>query len=334
MSGQERNIEKGKVKQVRRMQTEKKQMKRAGRRQGRLAKYTICVFVLAALIAVSVMGPQLVFAMQDKYFINNIQLSERSSMDVEALNASYEKDLQERLQMFTEGLSEGKTYFATDTTYQEDEDFYVVLDNILMQEWAYFMEAIGVMPSLSYCIYEEGFDLSCWKRYIIYDKEFEDGVTFMAWYIDLTFMEGHRLQLLVDTEDYSLYYIRFQIADIERNGEVWKYIDADMVLDYAKYWYVYYNGELLSVEQKEAFYDDTTNVAVTEKESYELLEEVRTRFSEDGNCVAYEVDLPQHWMVGMDKNLEEKSFALYMGITEIGRLVPEIEKEILEIVQN
>lgn len=301
-------------------------------RTARYVKYSICFLVLAGLIGISFMGPQIVFGMMDKYFVNNIQMSERNSMNVEVLNASYEKDLTKRLKRFEDGLAEGKTYFAAETTHTLSDEFFETLDTILTQEWVWGLESSGFLSGLADYIYNVGYNLEDWKRYIIYDKEFEDGVIFMAWYIELTLGDGQHLQLLVDTEDYSLYYFCFKATDVGMSEKEWKLsLDEEFILNYVSFWYNYYNEDAMWEEQ---FVDMTYDKQASINESMYIVEGILVQTKEDWDRVIYEADMPCRWILGMQNNQEEQTFLVHFGMAQIGKLIPEINVEIPEIVQN
>jgi len=304
-------------------------------------KYAICILLLASFIGIAFLGPQLIFTLQDKFYVGNIQLSVRNSMDMEALNESYEKDLKKRLQQFWEGLNRGKVYLTTETVYESDAEFDELLTVILEQPWMSVIDATEMIPDVPYYIFKTGYDLTSWKRYTVYDKEFEEGVVFMMYYIDLLLKDGKRIQLLVDAEDYSMYYIQFQREDLYEEGiETKDYRNLELLKEYGYYWYEYYFAEntadeelLMYVGEYPLIVEDYKVDKYAEVEVEENWGKINSVIDEDGMKFAL-FDIDNRWIWGLHENSEENTMEIYFGILQIGNLIPEIKEKIPAFVQN
>ena len=283
-----------------------------GRRQqnNKFIKYSICVLGLTVLLVAAVLGPQLVFSVQDKYRMDTTWQGKRSSLDIEALNHSYDS-LQNRFTSFAEGLANHKNYYVTGTDYQVTEETYTLLEQVFSQEAFWLMHDWGMIPFYPLEeLYKAGYAVEKCKKYVIYDDTFEDGVAsvaVMAWYMEIRFSDDSRIKILMDTENQVLYYIE---CSYSLDGEVKDKInivslyipvyETEFFADIADQCYSYYEAEASEISQWH----------IDEEECYVALPYGK-----------YTLD----WEVKIAQPREpSNSIKVSMGIKEIGKLVPEL----------
>lgn len=178
--------------------------------------YSMSSLLLISLVAMALLGPQLLFRVQDAYRMGNIWVEPLEEMDTARLSVSYQKSLYQRLSSFADGTAKGKNYFVAETDYnkmpvaEQDTDVYSILMEINntanMYIWMDSLYATGNYFFLEGRIMDIK-SINEWKRFVIYEEDFDNGVTLMMWYLDLELADGSRIRLLTDTEDYTLYAV-------------------------------------------------------------------------------------------------------------------------------
>lgn len=314
--------------------------KRINKHEKRMT-YLICILAILILLIGAAFGPQLLFAVQDKRTQEKIVLGERNSMDMAALNESYTKVLRTRMMNFAEGMAEDKNYYANATEYAfgVDEESYNILENgVLESEWVAFLGDIGMIPYLYDVIYP-GYYVEDWKRYVIYDDDFENGVAFMAWYFDINAGNGLRIKLLVDTEDYTLYSIQISETSIEYGfydwvadyGYNWLNGDYETLTELLPlYWFYYYEAGVSEAESYDEYqeslriYEKTTNYSMTESDA--SLD--ASMLMSEGNFLILEKWMPYgenqlKWKMKFAEKSSANEPFFTMGIEKIQELIPE-----------
>lgn len=289
--------------------------------QGRKIKinYIKYIFMMLVLLASAVFGPQLLFAVQDKHNQENIWLGERDSMDIAALNVGYTESLGERLKNYAKGLAGDKKYYANVTDYEVDAECYEIMETVLNSSWGSFLDSFMVLDFYD-SIYK-GYDVQNWKRYTIYDEEFENGVAIMAWYFELYGVDERKIKVLVDTEDYTLYYLEMEVAD-----KVYDYYgygakvpkNSSELLEYFAYYYEIMAGEenIVGVDKIQETYNTSRQ---------DSLFDVYMVYLQPG---LYNIMLPYegawlHWELEATQSTQETPARISVGIREIGELIPE-----------
>lgn len=328
--------------------------------RNRAGRYGICATGLAAVITAAFLLPQAVFAMQDSYQAGNTWREDRSGVDMADLNMAYEKSLQNRLNQFAEGLAEGRKYYQTTVEYEIDETFYETINKIIYQDILLFLIEWGVLSEYVYDsqYYIQEYD-TC-KKYVIYDEEFEDGIAFSAWYLDISFEDGTRLQVLADTEDSTIYFIKATSTIKRASSANWSMHELFYGLygnTEASYAMGYYYGQYYSAdspkmdesyEQYIKNYAGETNSAVvsvdgyvepeskynydigiTENAAYEK-EEYIYKVEEQEGSSSITVELPygnntlECAVRVYQQNADGEGPFVTIGISEIGVLIPDM----------
>ena len=75
-------------------------------------KYIISILLVLFLVVLSLIGPGLLFGIQDHIQVRKTWQGMGNSLDIEVLNDTYE-DKKERLAAFAQGLAQGKKYYVS-----------------------------------------------------------------------------------------------------------------------------------------------------------------------------------------------------------------------------
>lgn len=167
------------------------------------------LLVLAAIIAAAFFIPQLLFYVKDVLLYRDIELSERESMDVEALSGNYERSLYQRMLNFSVGLEAGDSFYVTskDLTVNQELEEYLFSNSGLYQSIMDELYSIDLIPF-------EFSNYQCtavkWKQYVIYSDNYTKGVNFILWYIELESLDNITLKILADAETGTFYALRLE----------------------------------------------------------------------------------------------------------------------------
>lgn len=305
--------------------------------------YFICISGLLILIAAAFLVPQLIFAAQDSFRERNISLGKRENLDITKLNLTYEKSLSKRMTSFSQGIAQGKKYYVAATSYSvgddyaDNEELNNIAQNMIYQNIIILLVNWGYAPEDILNGWDYETITQSWKRYVIYDEDFQNGAALMAWYMDWQFAGGIRLRLLADTETGTIYfakadypeemknYMQDCMADITFSVDYAYYLDNIINVDYetdkanqsSEYWKesVMY-GELYGKENQNINYDAEIEQVIMQREeffkNYEPQENVlEVPLSYGGNVLNFKMEYL------------EKENQLVVGIAEIGRLIPD-----------
>lgn len=299
--------------------------------------YINCILAMVILMIVAVLGPQLLFTIQDHHIQSEIFLGERSQMDMTTLNVGYPKVLRERLLRFVQGKNSEKQYYATATDCTVDAECYSILDNVLNREWVTFLNDMGILLYNYDVISKSGYTIEECKRYVIYDENLENGVVFMAWYFVVSVNDEIELKLLVDVEDDTLYQLQIQVDGMNL-WEYYGYTDfdyfyTDMVSNLVLYWRYYYDSDnaiKASYEDYDTDYGEKMKKKASAKGDIAVSQdypEYKSWMIEDGKMViknelVYDGDA-LNWEMHVQTDDEKQSTLINMGISDIVELVPE-----------
>lgn len=300
--------------------------------------YARLSFLMILLIIGAVTGPQLLFLAQDSRIQEKVTVGERDSMDMSALNADYTKDIKTRLTNIAEGIKEGRNYYAYATDYEINADAYELTDKLLYKSDCFdFFFKFQLQP-ISYCFPSfRGYDIKCWKRYVICDEDFEGGVILMAWYFDIMLDEGMEFQFLADAEDNTLYAIRFE--NVENDYFAVCAYD-NLIVNISDFCNDYYRAgnqvwsdletHINTMGIDDEAVDSTSNVSkVNEKDENKSYEEKYKEIMETGSCVVSLIygENSLNWEICLVEDDVSKKTDLYLGIREIRELIPEFSRQ-------
>lgn len=167
----------------------------------------IATVVLAALFV-----PQAIFWVQDDLLCRKTSLGQRESMGAEALSTVYEKSLAARMRNFAEGLAAGERFYVTSQslTVNAELEKYLKSDRMLYLNLAAKLAGADWMADH---ILAGLLTVAEWKQYVIYSDNYDKGVNFILWYIDLkNDVDGVGIRILADAEDGTIYALRTENA--------------------------------------------------------------------------------------------------------------------------
>lgn len=311
-------------------------MKDGKERKGRKGntKYLLTLSSAIVLLMVAIMGPQVLFRIQDDYRMGTTWQGQREGLDMEALNSSY-GSLRDRMEAFAYGLEQGEKYYVTGTDYKISRECYTLIEEIFSREEFFYVQGLGnYWPlNMTEMIKELGYGVEEWKKYIIYEDSFEDGmssVSFMAWYIELKTEDNYRIKLLADAESGTLYYIQCTNEnDIGELTEDWYpfYSVIDPYFEMVVFWNYYYEADNWREEDyynlQKQYEMINTNVAV--------MDDGIVAVSADPDALDLEYDMSYDskyltWEFGLSPfDGKNEGVTLYMGIEQIGDLIPELQ---------
>lgn len=309
-------------------------------------KYIVGFLSIGILIILAIITPNLVFSVQDMYRMKSTWQGERSGLDMAVLNQSYDT-LRNRMVRLADGVANDKEYFVTGTEYQVEGAQFDILDSALSQEYFALMADMGiVMPALPELYKKVGHGILKAKKYVIYDAEMDEGIgdiEFLLWYMEVEIAQKYHIRLLVDAEDYTLYYMEYVEADgtnaiLERglDLEYFSIKGRDKEINYwmqevaqhlTQYCYYYYEAGIEnaqsfieyaeSVEQQMNKSSDE-NYAIT-TDSTIVVDEMGIRQS--SNKLLFEENMLT-WEIIMELTKDDELKCSY-GIYELKELVPE-----------
>lgn len=217
---------------MKRQTSDKRSIKyrKSGMRDGK-GFYAGCILLLSMVIAGAFFLPRGVFYLQDRYQMGNTTVKEQAVADVTDLNLTYEKELGKRMSDFASDLYLGRRIFTAfeESALDEKEGTYLeeqlyrndMLFSMLLSLYDVNMISYDIIDGdyLNDLLIKEG---AKGKRYVIYDGDYANGIAFSCLYWEVQMPEGNRLQVLMDTEDHTLYYLSVSM------GEPYQY-DMDQV---------------------------------------------------------------------------------------------------------
>lgn len=183
----------------------------------RRGKVIVLVYVLGALglvllIAAAFLGPKIVFAMQDDIRCRAIVSVSPEEMDITSFNTGYETDLYKRLARFSEGLAKGEQYYVT---VQDMEITPEMRKLISSDDFWYSNDSIRMALNLDLLLGEMSYyELTGWKRCVIYGDDYAGGVNFILWYLELSDKGETPVRLLMDGETGDVYGIRTDFSSL------------------------------------------------------------------------------------------------------------------------
>lgn len=325
------------------MEKDKKRPRRGIRYYLLESTYGVSFGGLTLLVMLAFFGPQLVFAVQDQYQGERAWQGVRNSLDMETMSQTYE-ELRERLAMLADIEGDAQINVAG-TEYEVNSEFYAVLDNVMGTDSIYTLESLAGLPGVD-ALEKRAYTVNQWKKYIVYSDDYQKGTTdilLSAWYAELETDEGIRMDLLVDTVNYELYYIRTndygsvkETVDA-KNKDLVSYYDAYGVIndlrdrEYELFYYIY-DYYRAGVSRDQLFEDYLTEMAQTRKEGPAEVLTIGDGYADERfRITEYSIQLP-YWdnylkweLLYCDYYDMNDSFIISVGIAEIAELIPELQ---------
>lgn len=218
--------------------------------------YAVSIVGILCLVILALFLPQIVFGIQDRYRMSNTEVEKRSGIDVSSINTDYELNMNARMSNFSQIDLESLVVTAIDYDGKENEEISDLLGKVFANEW------VERLNDITYYLFQRELkptfiDLKDYKKYIVYGKDYQDGVALLMWYLDFYLEEpAARVRVLVDSETESIYYIKIT-ADKEQyekqkgnvatdgiadSGELYS-LFAESVTKYMGYYIDYYESD-------------------------------------------------------------------------------------------
>lgn len=243
---------------------------------------------LVALISAAFFAPQIVFGIQDYLLCANTSLSKRETLDVEALGTTYEKSLNQRIMNYMDGLEAGENYYVAEQVLEINQEVYDFLSDNLYHDIVLTYVDIGVIPIE---FYKLEYTVTQWKRYVIYSENYDKGVSFILWYIELQDSMGAVMKLLADGEDGTIYALKTENNGLleQSGGDAGKNQNASYnggIVDWI--WIIYEEGYLAELWGRYTLYYEAMSRVETDVYIKEYLEQ-EEEYLEDEAVLAKDV---------------------------------------------
>lgn len=286
-------------------------------------KNKLGMLVLILLVLVSLFAPRLLFAIQDSVRFVGIKTGQYESWDITNLVTDYEISLSRRLSNFAKGLKAQKSYYVTTLESGSNKDAYDMMEQAWNQELLLRLLDAGLFNEKIYSAY----NIEQWKRYVVYDKDYENGVAFLLEYVKISTMEDVTIELLMDTQTGTVYYARAVTGAAEVSAKIQKnpfyYIDSNNI------YYIladYYEAELDDNLTGELYV--TENVAEEQVVLAEPGTEVVAYILLDtGGCIRLNMEYADGYLEGILQLTRADNNCLIMeiGLSDIGELIPALQ---------
>jgi len=309
-----------------------KPVKKNSRLINRYSVYLLLGFIFVCLILTAVFMPQIVYGIYDDYQFNLSSKADKNLSDVTRFDDIYEADCPERLAAYAGGLKTGKKYITMETDIVYDEEDGTIMDLVMAMHEQLFKtnmyegeEEIVVDKSMNEVVAAYGYTLgdivplsgelsqmdsyymyscvdrdSC-RKFVIYDESMNLGIAFSLLYFTIDLGSGFEIELLGDTYDSTIYYIKFTYPMF--------YIEKHDAVSYDKFYDMNVFGEIMS------FYYSADMISSA------------IQFAEDRYSASYSDIL---CFDGSDLNCELKIW--YMDETKTGKKIGFGIREIAEAV--
>lgn len=181
--------------------------------------YVLSIFIIPGLLVAALYLPGVILETQDNSRMSYTAVEKRESLDVSYVNSEYEKNMYDRM-YYLAGMDKNRMTVSSITYDEENKETQKKqLQEIVKQEWIYrLMEMVPYFYGtlFEYFEYPEYLEIRQCKKYVVYGTEDrksgqnEERIALVLWYYDLGIKwdTDSRIQLLVDSETDSIYYIR------------------------------------------------------------------------------------------------------------------------------
>lgn len=294
-------------------------------------RYAICMAGLVILVLGAFLGPQFVFAGQDRYHMENTWQETRNSLDIEKLSYNYEQSMMTRMENFARGIAEKRTYYTSFMDCEANQEIGEIVAQALFHDWLYILEETGAVPFSvqpnriasveedgSITIIDNGIGrIEECKKYVICEDNFENGAAIIAWYVKINVREGVDLKLLIDAESNSIYYMEA----VNRKGKIFEsYATLPDALTYY----------LPGLDDRYSYYREYYEAQAMERDNrYGFDNQSMEKFEMAEQAFAWKLlygDYPLHFEVNGQGDIKS-NVRITAGIREIGEMIPEMMQE-------
>lgn len=196
---------------MRKMRDEKGKAKKKPKEKG-IRNLILSIVAMIALIACALGLPRVVFYVEDYYQNRATETAYRNSVDILSSDVSYPADMRTRMNEFAQ-LSFGDIGISKVEEGISLATFDTIMNAVESQMYMQYFHEI------SNHAYEDAMkgiiagDVKKCNRYILYNEDYSEGVVLMFWDIDIFLPSvNSMLNLIVDSETYSIYYVSITSA--------------------------------------------------------------------------------------------------------------------------
>lgn len=184
--------------------------------------YGVCICGMMLLILTAIFLPQEILRLQDHYRTNRTETEVRESPDMSNVTSLYERNIHDRMKNFASMDKASATVAYIDYDMGAEEEMQTLLQNIFSQGWCAWVPQTVMYELYGVDLIHAEKQLSSCQKYIVYGNDYQESIALIMWYLDLYIeKENVRVQLVVDAETSSIYYMkitnRYQDAVIDGN---------------------------------------------------------------------------------------------------------------------
>lgn len=177
------------------------------KKKNKLKLYSIYIAGMVFLIVAAFLLPQIVFTIRDNEQMKNTKLQERTSQNLSQISSIYEKQMHDRMSYWATMDLNTATVTTIGEEPKDENKLAELLDGFLKQSWFYPVGDIAMFSETLDIVSVES--IKTCKKYIVYRNDYQEGIALMMWYMDIYVDEMYaRIQLLVDSETNSIYYMK------------------------------------------------------------------------------------------------------------------------------
>ncbi|MBQ7765236.1 MAG: hypothetical protein IJ397_00155 [Lachnospiraceae bacterium] len=166
------------------------------------------IFILIISLALAVFLPKAVFMVTDYRQLDRIQFANRETFEVLTKESDYPREVNARMNRLA-GIGYGNITISKIAKSIDINEFNVLIAGVKNQTYMKCLEEMMPITFNSVSARMNATDLKTCDCYIVYGNDYEDGVILMFWYMIFDIPElGGRMELIVDSETETIYYIR------------------------------------------------------------------------------------------------------------------------------
>lgn len=186
------------------------------------AKTIWSIFLLILTLVLAVSLPQFLFMLQDYRQMNTIAFDNRESFEVLTTETTYSRDMNTRMATLA-NVGYGNVTISKLARSIDINEFNELITNVKNQAYMIYLEEMLPTVFENVSLYLNATQIETCDCYIVYGSDFTDGVILMFWYMIFDIPElGGQIELIVDSETESIYYIRLlsdKVTDVSAGAE-------------------------------------------------------------------------------------------------------------------
>lgn len=316
-------------------------------RKGRLMKknkqWIQITLIMVGVVILAFFIPGFLFRLQDGENLSHIRTEKRDVLDVAKLNLEYERDPGKRLMRF----AATDQFYITSTDYtmtnENQSELNDIFDQVYNQEWFdIMMYSVDSSVWTEQCLKQflkEPPSAAVWKKYIICGNNIDDGVIIMAWYAEFTTAEGGRMEVLMDSETQTIYYLELSSP---LGKEAYRMPSEDEAfysfIENVRYYIDYYYASQIESANLEIQATDATQINLYDSQD-DISYYIYPIDQENGNIldgikgtfpIVYsgsEADNPQFQVKLLYNEKDVPTMTISMGFSKMEDYIPELSEE-------